>query len=183
VTQTYVQALVEEIDTIHRDAVRAGMRADGARGASGDEIELLMHRQRVLTVPVTVRRIWELIGADPGPFWRGSTCAVTTLTAEVKRMAVRAPGAGAHRLADPEGMLVLLEHGGYQFEVVDGADLHLPNPPVWLLCEGGEPLEQRWTSVTSWFHSAGRGVARSKLRFDEHIRRGGRDSQGARHFH
>jgi len=182
VTQMYMQALADEVEAIHRNAVHAGMRADGTRGASDEQIDRLMARQQVPSIPVSVRRIWELIGADPGPFWRGSNCGVDQLDAGAKHLALQALGAGATRFADPQGILVLLEHGGYQFEVIDGSDLTMPNPPVWLVCEGGEPLDQHWPSVTSWFHSAGRGVARSKLRFDEHIRSGGRDTTGARHF-
>jgi hypothetical protein len=178
----YRQALVDEVDAVLRHAVLAGMRSSAVRGATPEQISTLLHRQRVSSIPLAVRRIWELIGDDPGPFWRDSVCAVQGLDATAKDLARDALASGRHDLTDPDGILVLLAHGGYQFEVIDGAHLHLPNPPVWLVCEGGEPLDRRWTSVTSWFRSGGRGVERSKQRFDEHTRRGGRDHRAEGHF-
>jgi hypothetical protein len=179
---SYAHALTDEVDAVLRHAVLAGMRASAVRGATAEQISTLLQRQQVSAIPLAVRRIWELIGDEPGPFWRDSVCAVAGLDTATKESACGALASGRHDLTDPDGILVLLAHGGYQFEVIDGAQLHLPNPPVWLVCEGGEPLDRRWNSVTSWFRSGGRGVERAKLRFDEHTRRGGRDLRAEQHF-
>ncbi|GAB4587722.1 hypothetical protein Ntsu_55540 [Nocardia sp. IFM 10818] len=53
-------------------------------------------------------------------------------------------------MRDPQGMLVLSSHGGYQYCVIDGADLHMADPPVWHILEDTHAIRQ-CPRVSDWF--------------------------------
>lgn len=68
-------------------------------------------------------------------------------------------------LQDSAGALVLVEHGGYTYHLIDGADLELDDPPVWLVTEGEEP-EKQWRSVSFWFETITPDIERYRERLE-----------------
>jgi len=139
------------------DRVADGLRSDAVAGASELQLREWAKSQAVPTLPPAVAEVFRLVGAKPGPWWYGSTAAISRLDWEMKELALECFYFSEGELADPRGMLVLLAHGAYEFNVVDGVDVHLDDPPVWRIVQGS-PIECRWNSVTAWFESAAMSV-------------------------
>ncbi|WP_194891620.1 hypothetical protein [Catenulispora pinisilvae] len=137
-----------------------GLREGLVQGASDDEIDRFAATQGVTRIPAAVREALRLIGKQPYMLMAGTGFGVRH---EFARMRVRAmPGEMSEaesrqtseaepgrRIRDAAGMLVLSEHQGYVQEVIDGADLDQPDPPIWVIIEG--EVTGRVESVTQWF--------------------------------
>jgi hypothetical protein len=141
------------IREIFDSVVADGMRPDAVAGASAAELSAWANSQGVSTLPDAVAEVFALVGVKPGPWWYGSTIAIPHLDGEMKALALECLEYSEGELIDPEDMLVLLAHGGYEFHVIDGSDLNQEDPPVWRIVEG-DPIERHWDSVTAWFTSA-----------------------------
>ncbi len=176
------KAAIERVHALFDDLVAYCMRADAVRGATDSEIAAMAHALGCRTIPVAVCAMLHLIGRDSGPFFGGAMFGVRYLSAADKAAALRYfadVDRPSPEFRDPGGMLVLLHHGGYQTCVVDGADLHLADPPVWLL--GEDELQRLWARTTDWFAGECDGV---KLYFDTtaEARAAGRRPSGERYF-
>ncbi|MFF0609156.1 hypothetical protein ACFYUD_10850 [Nocardia tengchongensis] len=77
----------------------------------------------------------------------------------------RALGKLESPLGNASGILVLLEHQGYEFHVIDWRDLDLPDPPVWLVVEG-KSAATHWPSVTDWFRFGAPNLMDYKFRLE-----------------
>lgn len=71
-------------------------------------------------------------------------------------------------------MLVVLDAAGSSYLVVDGADLGLADPPLWVLTEGGS-VRKRWSTVSEWFGNVADGVLERKARLLSRRARGKSD--------
>ncbi|MFG1795026.1 SMI1/KNR4 family protein [Nocardia sp. NPDC049149] len=144
---------IDRVHALFQDVLAHGLRADAVSGATNAEIDGMAVAQQAAAVPAALREILRLIGYDRGPYFGDGSAFGVELRLDEKSMAleffdeVAAPPA---EFRDPEGMLVLHYHGGYQVCVLDGADLDEPDPPVWLLREDGE-LARLWSTTTEWF--------------------------------
>ncbi|MFF3390856.1 hypothetical protein ACFYW1_07985 [Streptomyces sp. NPDC002669] len=150
-----------------------GLAPDSVEGATDEQVEAYAVAQGVTTVPVAVREVLRLIGVRHGLWQVGSALGVDAVGGDAKRYAQAAlvPGDGAV-LRDPAGLLVLVAHQAYAFHVVDGADLGMPDPPVWLVTEG-EPARPAWRSVTHWFDSTSPDVGAYRTRLEVLAETGG----------
>lgn len=164
------------VRAIFDEAVRAGVRPDMLRGASQDEIERARVGQKVSQVPQAVREIWGLLGLEHGPFWAGDRTHIDVLDGESKQMAINCHAETGGGLVDPAGMLVLLQHSADDFHVIDGQDLLVPDPSVWLIRYGALPAK-RWASTTEWFRTAVTDVLRMKARIERLRVTGGSSSR------
>jgi hypothetical protein len=156
-TETSSVQARRRIRAIFDRVVADGVRADAVAGASEQQLREWAESQAVSALPAAVAEVFGLVGVKPGPWWYGSTAAISRLDGEMKELAFECLIFPEGELADAQGMLVLLAHGGYEFHVVDGVDVHQDDPPVWRIVEG-DPIERRWESVTSWFESAAASV-------------------------
>lgn len=157
-------AAVRGIRRVFDDIVAGGLRAEMVVGASDEEIDAMAAAQGVRMVPAAVREILRILGDKPGPWFTGSFFGLDLAHAQVKEHALwcleEADERGfAHEMRDPEGLLVILDAAASSYLVIDGVDLAEPDPPVWLLTEGGE-VTRRVESVTAWFARASEGVMR-----------------------
>lgn len=158
----------ERVRAVFDGVVADGLRTDVVAGASDTEIDAMALAQRARAMPAAVREVLRIMGRRHGLWLSGSSLGVT-LDGETKNHAVaklRAMDEAA--LADPEGLLVLVEHGAYTYHVVDGADQTTDDPPVWLITEG-EGVARNWDSVTAWFSAISPDVR--ELREELEIRR------------
>jgi hypothetical protein len=130
--------------------VADGLRRGSVAGASDEQIDQMAAAQGVDVVPEAVREVLRLLGVRSGLWFPGTEFGVEPMTADKKRQAVATLGGLQHDMVDPNGILVLTSHQGYAYHVVDGADLGLDDPPVWLVTEG-EEARKRWNSVSEWF--------------------------------
>lgn len=135
--------------------VAAGLRPGSVEGASDEAIGRFAAEQGVTHVPTAVREVLRLIGAWPGLWFPPTDFGVDSgigdgkgAARDILRRIPRTAGESAE-LTDPEGMLVLLMHQGYDFHVVDGADMGQDDPPVWRIVDG-ERIG-KWDSVSAWF--------------------------------
>ncbi|WP_327143079.1 hypothetical protein [Nocardia sp. NBC_01327] len=119
-------------------------------GASDTDIDLFAERQAVTSVPVAVREVLRLIGAQPGLWRASSNFGVDVVTGESKSSAVSALSALDNNFKDAAGMLVMSSHQGYAYYVIDGADLGVDDPPVWDVVEDVN-AGNGWMSVSNWF--------------------------------
>ncbi|GAB4587721.1 hypothetical protein [Nocardia sp. IFM 10818] len=69
------------------ESVRS-MRGGPPKGASDAEIDRFGAEQNVAVVPVAVREVMRLIGADPGPWFVGSDFGIRMISAGTKWQAV-----------------------------------------------------------------------------------------------
>jgi hypothetical protein len=146
-------------------AVADGLRADSVIGAGDDEIDAWAVEQGARAVPAAVREVLRLVGRDHGLWLAGSSLGVGAVRREAKRHFLATLAALGDPLGDAEGALVLVEHQSYAFHVVDGAGVHLGDPPVWLVAEDAAP-EQQWATTSSWFRAVTPDVARYRERLD-----------------
>lgn len=164
------------IRTIFDSAVAHGVRPEFVRGASDDAVEQVRVSQGVSAIPQAVHDIWLLFGENSGPWWAGESTTVGDLDGELKEIAVELYDSEGGGLSDASGMLVLLDHQGYEFHVIDGVDLGNTDPPVWLLMEG-QPATKMWSSVTEWFDTATGRVLALKERIRRMQEEGGRSTR------
>ena len=155
----------ERIREIFATAVSDGLRADSVRGASDDEIDAWAAGQGARAVPEAVREVLRVLGNDHGLWLAGSSLGVHAVQGEAKNHLLATLPALGDPLEDAEGALVLVEHQSYTFHVVDGAEIELPDPPVWLVTEGEEAAKQ-WESVSFWFRTITPDVARYRERLE-----------------
>ncbi|GAA3868794.1 hypothetical protein GCM10022243_38010 [Saccharothrix violaceirubra] len=166
------------IGEIFDRVLAGGLRPGAVTGADPVAIVQAADTQRVARIPAAVEAVWRLVGGDPGPWWMGSKAAVSGLDGEIKELALETLDYVEGDLRDPKGLLVLLIHGADEFHVVDGADLALPDPPVWLV-QDGRPLTAPWPTVTAWFESAAADVLRHRDLLRETLAEGGSSSTAA----
>lgn len=119
-------------------------------GATDPAIDSFGAAQWVEAVPVAVREVLRLIGAEPGSWFDDSDFGTDLVDARHKQAVVWALEDVEHEMRDLDGMLVLACREGYQFHVIDGADLRGEDPPVWRVLEGTYAVRE-WPSVTAWF--------------------------------
>lgn len=143
-------AVVDAIQTAFEKLINDGLRRTAVVGATDDEIESFAAEQGFTQVPVSVRTVLRLIGAQPGMWWAGTHFGVYEVVGGHKQGAIAALDTVKHELRDPEGSLVLASRQGYAYFVIDGADLHLDDPPVWDVVEHEYALPG-WTGVSTWF--------------------------------
>ncbi|MFJ7212370.1 hypothetical protein [Amycolatopsis sp. NPDC098790] len=155
----------ERIREIVAAAVSDGLRADSVSGASDDEIDAWAAEQGARAVPPAVREVFRTIGREHGLWLVGSSLGVHAVRREAKNHLLATLPTLGDPLEDPEGALVLVEHQSYTFHVVDGVELELPDPPVWLISEG-EPAEKQWASVSHWFRTITPDIARYRERLE-----------------
>jgi hypothetical protein len=152
-TETSSVQARRRIREIFDRVVADGLRRDAVAGASEEQLREWAESQAVSVLPAAVAEVFGLLGVKQGPWWYGSTAVISRLDGEMKELALECLDFSEGELADSQRMLLLLARGGYEFHVVDGADLHLDDPPVRRIVEGN-PIERRWSSVTAWFESA-----------------------------
>ncbi|MFF0489925.1 SMI1/KNR4 family protein [Nocardia sp. NPDC004068] len=155
-----VRATVERV-------IAAGVKPGSMAGASDEQIEDWAARQGVTVIPAAVREVMRMIGIKRLGWFRGSAFGVKVIEDSDKRRAIALLSRLENTMTDSAGMLVLAEHQGYQYYVIDGADLGLPDPPVWFIDED-EIAEKISPSVTDWFDSIAPDVEqdRARLRLD-----------------
>ncbi|NKY87908.1 hypothetical protein [Nocardia veterana] len=156
---------VGRIRQIFAAAVADGLRGDSVSGASDAEIDAWATGQGARAVPAAVREVLRLLGRDHGLWLAGSSLGVVAVQRQAKNHLVATLPSLGDPLVDPEGALVLVDHQSYTFHVVDGADLDLPDPPVWLVTER-EGSEKRWGTVSFWFRALTPDVARLRERLE-----------------
>lgn len=157
---------MEAVRATFERVVSEGLRAESVAGASDEEIDAMAAAQGVDRVPAAVREVLRHIGAKNGLWLGGTALGVHRIGEKQKRNALATlTQLGENPFADAEGMLVLTEHQAYTYDVVDGADLDQPDPPVWVISEG-EYAKVLWPGVTNWFEGNAPSVAeyRSRLR-------------------
>lgn len=146
----------EQVHGIYRDAVRtAFLDRETVRGATDADMDRLLSGQQLASLPSAADAVLRLVGGTKGPWFLGESLVLADAEpAELKEQALdcytRQVGSG---LADAHGMLVLTCHDGTRYEVVDGRDLTLEDPPVWLLDHTGR-LQESCPGVTRWFTDA-----------------------------
>jgi hypothetical protein len=146
---------------IFASVVAAGFRPEMVEGASDEEIDRMAMAQGVSTVPPALREVLRLIGRRPGLWFAGSAFGVNEVGAAVKQDALDClDEADEHSMRDPQNLLAVVDAAASSYLVVDGADLDLPDPPLWLLTEVG--LVQKRRPVTEWFAGVAEGVLESK---------------------
>ena len=164
---------VSRVREIFASVVAEGFRVETVQGASDEEIDRMAVTQGVSVVPVALREVLRLLGREPGLWIPGSTFGARFVDAAVKRDALEClDEADGHGMRDPQNLLAVLDAAGSSYLVVDGTDLELPDPPLWLLTESGT-VQKRCASVTEWFAGVADGVLDAKARLASR-RAGGR---------
>jgi hypothetical protein len=167
---------------IFANVVAAGFRPEMVEGASDDEIDRMAMAQGVPAVPAALREILRLIGRDPGLWITGSIFGVNAMDSAVKHDALEClEDVDEHSMRDPQNLLAVLDAAGSSYLVVDGTDLGLPDPPLWLLTEGGL-VQKRCASVTDWFARVAEGVLEEKARLASRRARGKPDATYEAYF-
>lgn len=173
---------VSRVCEIFADVVAAGFRPETVEGASDDEIDHMAMAQGVRNVPAALREVLRLIGRKPGLWIAGSAFGVDEVDATVKQDALEClDEVDDHTMRDPQNLLAVLDAAGSSYLVVDGTDLELPDPPLWLLTEGGL-VQKRCGSVTEWFAGVAEGVLESKARLVSRRERGKPDPAREAYF-
>ncbi|MFC4493018.1 hypothetical protein ACFPA8_02565 [Streptomyces ovatisporus] len=155
----------EHVRSIYTEAARtAFLDREAVRGAEDAELERLVGGQQIDSLPAAADSVLRLVGGAKGPWFLGERLVMADaepaeLKAEALGCYTRQNGTG---LLDAPGMLVLTCHDGTRYEVVDGGDLALEDPAVWLLDDTGR-LQRSSGSLSEWFtHAANRVVNLSK---------------------
>jgi hypothetical protein len=177
--KTDAASRVREIFT---SVVTEGFRVEMVEGASDEEIDRMATAQGVRAVPASLREVMRLLGRKPALWFAGSIFGVIGVDAAVKQDALDClDEAGEQLMGDPRNLLVVLDAAGSSYLVVDGADLELPDPPLWLLTEAGT-VEKRWGSVTEWFAGVADGVLETKAMLVSRRARGKPDTAREAYF-
>ena len=151
-TETSSMRARRRIREIFDRVIADGLRSEAVAGASEQQLREWAKSQAVSALPAAAAEVFGLVGVRQGPWWYGSTAAISQLDWELKELALDCLDSAAG-LADSHRILVLLAHGGYEFHVVDGDDVYQDDPPVWRITQG-DSIERHWSSVTTWFESA-----------------------------
>lgn len=146
--------------------IKGGLRPEAVAGASPEQLQAWAASLGLASLPAAVEEVFGLLGVRQGPWWFGSTAAISRLDGEMRELALECLALCEGTLADPKGLLLVLARGGREFHVVDGADLALDDPPVWRIVEDGQ-LDRCWNNVSEWFESA----ALSVITMAESVRR------------
>jgi len=166
---------------IFASAVAEGFRAETVEGASDADIDRMAAAQGVPAVPAALREVLRLLGRKPALWFAGSIFGVT-VDAEVKQDALDClDEVDEHGMRDPGNLLAVLDAAGSSYLVVDGADLGLPDPPLWVLTEGGS-VQKRWASVTEWFAAVAEEIVQTKARLASRRARGQSDPDREAYF-
>ena len=142
-----------------------GLRSDSISGASRDQIDAMAAAQRVASLPAALREVYGLIGARSGLWLAGSSFGTAMDGRTVKSHALASLGRLPNPFADAPGMYALVSHQASAFHVLDGADLDVDDPPVWLVAEE-EAVIQAWDTVSAWFAATAPDVARYRERLE-----------------
>lgn len=135
--------------TFH-SVVAQGWRPDTVSGADDAEIEAWARAQGVTRIPSAVREVLSLIGKRHGIWLAGTYFGVEEVTPSSKQGAISCVRYTHDGLSDTPGMLVISDHQAYSYDIIDGSDLHSPDPPVWSILEG-EGAIAYYDSTSSWF--------------------------------
>ncbi|MFJ6675388.1 hypothetical protein ACIQMJ_30155 [Actinosynnema sp. NPDC091369] len=130
--------------------VRDGLRRESVAGADDREIDRMAADQGVAAVPVAVREVLRLIGRRSGLWFPGTDFGVGLVTGRTKQDARAALEGLSHEVRSPDGIFVLSAHQGHTYHFIDGADLGMDDPPVWVVTEHEEVVRD-WGSTTEWF--------------------------------
>jgi hypothetical protein len=153
---------VSRVREIFASVVAEGFRVEMVEGASDEEIDRMAMTQGVTAVPASLREVLRLLGREPALWITGSTFGVHFVDAAVKQDALDClDEADEHAMRDPQNLLAVLDAAGSAYLVVDGTDLELSDPPLWVLTESGN-VQKRWASVTEWFSNVADGVREEK---------------------
>lgn len=142
-----------EIRAVFERTVALGYRRDRSEGATPEQIRQFVAEQDVPSAPAAVHEVFRLIGHRPGLWLAGSHFGVH----RGGRDKTEAASLLVHTETGPAGALVLVGHGGYEYQFVPGAFANEPNPPVWLVREADDDEEgeavvvRTWPSVVAWF--------------------------------
>jgi hypothetical protein len=163
---------VSRVREIFASVVAEGFRVEAVQGASDEEIDRMAMAQGVSVVPASLREVLRLLGRTPTMWFAGATFGVLSVDAEVKQDALDClDETDEHAMRDPQNLLAVLDAASSSYLVVDGTDLELPDPPLWLLTETGT-VQKRWASVTEWFANVADGVLEGKARLASRRARG-----------
>jgi hypothetical protein len=156
--------VVSRVREIFASVVAEGFRAETVHGASHEEIDRMAVEQGVSTVPASLREVLRLLGRDPALWFAGLVFGVHAVDAQVKQDALEClDEANEYAMRDPQNLLVVVDAGDSAYLMVDGTDLELPDPPLWLVTEDGT-VQKRWVSITAWFRDAADRVLECKAR-------------------
>lgn len=159
-------------ETFNR-AASQGWRPESVSGATDLQITTWAADQGVTQVPAVVREVLRMIGVTHGYWMPGTLLGVNELTRKNKEFALATVARIGDQLQDSNGLLVLTDHQAYEFLVIDGADMTMDDPPIWIISEeaGIEPV---YTSVTTWFESIAPQAEEYRARYRRRVRRGGK---------
>jgi hypothetical protein len=152
--------------------VAQGYRPETVEGATDEEIDRMAATQGVAALPASLREVLRLLGREPALWFPGAAFGVRSVDAAVKQDALDClDETDEHAMQDPRNLLAVLDAAGSSYLVVDGTDLDLPDPPLWVLTETGT-MQKRWESVTEWFANVAEGVLERKARLASRRARG-----------
>ncbi|MGW0251258.1 hypothetical protein ACWDYH_31980 [Nocardia goodfellowii] len=172
----------DKIRRIFDEVVENGFRREAVEGATDQEIDSMAAAQGIRQVPESIREVLRILGKKAPVWFSGTGFGVNSMDRATKIDAMDClDEAATNTLQDPDNILVVAEGGSYSYVVIDGSDLTQPDPPLWLLSEGGR-VEQRWDSVTTWFALRANGVADRQRRLAERRRKGRPDAARERYF-
>ncbi|MBL1075191.1 SMI1/KNR4 family protein [Nocardia sp. 2] len=156
-SMTDAASAAELVRQVLDDTVDKGWRAEFARGATDDEIDQMVARQNAKGVPAAFREVLRIMGSGSSPWFMGTGFGVF-LDGEDKTVALISIEYAESEvgLRDPDGMLVIAEAEA-NFLVIDGADLHQPNLPVWVITDGNE-VKKVADSVIDWFDRSAKNL-------------------------
>ncbi|GAB2667315.1 hypothetical protein [Nocardia goodfellowii] len=169
-TTSDAQAAINSIRAIFSRTAEAGWKPDSVVPATDAQIDEWARAQGCEDIPVAVREVLRVLGTDPGIWLKGSSFGIGRVTPESKNHALATISQLDDELFDSSGMLVMVDHQAYLYNVIDGADLEDSNPPVWIISEG-QPVRIGWPSVTTWLDSAAPSISdyRSRLKLKRQI--------------
>ncbi len=165
------QASANAIRHIFDRTVAEGWKPESVTGASDAEIDAWAADQGASRVPEALREAMRLIGVRRGYWQPGTSLGVHSITAQTKRHALATLSQLSDPFVDSNGLLVIAEHQAYEYQVIDGGDLAVADPPVWCIVEQ-ESAIKRWNTVTEWFESIRPSIVDYRARASLRLRRG-----------
>ncbi|GGO52675.1 hypothetical protein GCM10012287_37500 [Streptomyces daqingensis] len=174
----------EHVRDIYTRAARtAFLDREAVRGAGDAELEQLVGGQRLDSLPAAAGSVLRLVGGAKGPWFLGERLVLAD--ADPGGLKEAALGCGTQetgaQLHDTAGMLVLTCHDGTRYEVVDGCDLSMADPPVWIL-DGTGDVQKSCGSLTEWFSRAADRVVNLSKDVARRARQGRPTPPWARYF-
>ncbi|MBB5914420.1 putative heme/steroid binding protein [Nocardia transvalensis] len=155
--------VVGAIEATFEQAIRQGLRRSAVAGASDEQIDRFAAAQGCADAPVSVRAVLRVVGSQPGLWLAGTHFGVHAVTSDTKRQAIASLTTVQHGMRAPDGLLTLTSHQSYAYTAIDGADLHLDDPPVWAIIEH-EYARETWPHVSTWFTATAPDIARYRER-------------------